>query len=103
MVRKPDHINRKKRIKTIILSEKAFIIWKELRKNKSWDFSDYVSKKLVDDFEFSDNVSFYKNEILRLKKERESIKNDFDTRIHALVLKLESLYSVEKEVYCYEF
>ena len=101
-MRVPDVKIRKKRMKTVVLSEEAFLVYKQIRENTSklgskWDFSDFVSKVLVDRF---GSRGVHKRELLirdinllqdERKRELDRLEADFDERIRFLASKLNAL------------
>lgn len=49
MARKPDHLNKKKRTKTVLLSEKTYLMFREIKRvNPKWSFSGFVNDCLSD-------------------------------------------------------
>ena len=110
MARVPDVKNRKKRMKTVVLSEEAFLVYKGIKSNMDklghkWDFSDFVSRVLIDRF---GGNGLGKEELLirdinLLQDERNRVVVDFEKRIVVLADRLRLLRAereVVKEIDC---
>ncbi len=78
-------MNRNKRKRNIILTEPAHILYKQVRKQKPhWDFSRWVSMKLMEEFEL-DERDLLKKRLGALNMEKERVIKEYDAKIRALV------------------
>lgn len=76
MARIPDHKNKKKRTKTVLLSEEAYLLWKEIKRNAiKWSFSDFVNKKMIEEYsKAGSKKNFLLNRLIELQAQMDDME-----------------------------
>ena len=94
MARTPNHQSKKKRTKTVLLSEKAYLILVKLKKHNEFNFSRFVSEKLIDKYgDSKDDEVFWKNKLWQIQKERYAINEEYSVEIGKVAAKLAKVRS----------
>jgi len=90
MARMKDVKNKKKRTRTVLLDEPAYIAYvNRLKSNPDWNFSKYVSDHIKKDFShLIDEEERLLINLQDLQKERDSSENFFAARIKDAAIKL---------------
>lgn len=90
MSRMPDVENKKKRIKSISLNEKTYLILKKVSKlDPNFNFSSFVNSCIESVYSDDLETSLIREEIRNLKEKRNKTIKEIDSQIDFLNAKLE--------------